>query len=210
VNKHKTAQLLSVIVMVTGILVMFGWFLNIDILKSILPQWVTMKFTTAICFFLSGITLFYIITSLMGNPELARLILPVPCLIIALFMVSLLMSSFFGVQTGIENLFVREEPQAIQTVVPGRPSVGTMVAFIAVVISGFCALLNSPNLGKQLTILGWIIGITSASAIVGYIINIPLFYYTIEGFSTAMAVHTAILFTFIAIGLQLACKIKYG
>jgi len=175
-NKHKTVQLLSVIVIFTGISVMFGWFLDIDILKSILPQWVTMKFTTALCFFLSGIIVYYINTVLTGNSELVRIILPVPCLIIALFMASLLMSFFFGIQTGIEDLFVREESQAIQTVIPGRPSVGTMVAFIAVVISGFCALLNSPNLKKQLTIIGWFIGLVGALAIVGYVINLPLLY----------------------------------
>jgi len=40
----------------------------------------------------------------------------------------------------------------------------------------------------------------------GYIINAPILYYTISGWSTAMALHTAILFVLLGIGLVLVGK----
>ena len=52
----KTA---SVIVLGVGLLVMFAWFLNLPVLKSLLPNAATMKFNTALCFALSGISLFF-------------------------------------------------------------------------------------------------------------------------------------------------------
>lgn len=42
-----------------GSIVMVGWIFDIEILKSLSPTWVTMKFTTALSFTLSGIFWFH-------------------------------------------------------------------------------------------------------------------------------------------------------
>jgi nitric oxide reductase large subunit len=49
--------------------------------------------------------------------------------------------------------------------------------------------------------IGLIVGVIGALAVVGYIINAPLFYYFIAGVNSAMAFHTAILFVLLGMGL---------
>ncbi|MFQ5586088.1 MAG: hypothetical protein ACE5GF_04615 [Thermodesulfobacteriota bacterium] len=49
----KISRLLGIIVTLTGLMVMVGWIIDIPILKSILPHWVTMKFSTALSFMAS-------------------------------------------------------------------------------------------------------------------------------------------------------------
>jgi len=63
-KKQAAAKILANIVMITGVMVMFGWVADIPILTSILPQWVTMKFSTALSFFISGVVLYFIINFL--------------------------------------------------------------------------------------------------------------------------------------------------
>jgi len=200
-EKQTVAKILASTVMITGVVVMFGWVADIPILTSILPQWVTMKFTTALSFFLSGIVLYFIAISLHGRRDLAQIVLPVATLLILLLMATLLASVFLSVKTGVEDLFVKEAAGAVKTTVPGRPSAGTMISFIMVAISGIFVMFRPKNIGKILFWFGVIVGSLGAFGVLGYIISVPLLYYTLEGWSTAMALHTAILFTLLGLGL---------
>lgn len=187
---------------------MVGWIYDIQILKSILPNWVTMKFSTALCFVMSGISLFFIAGSLEKNSAAADIVLPVTSLIISLFMANLLFSVFTGVSIGIEDMFVKETGKAIKTTVPGRPSVGTMVAFLLISASGILTLLKSSLINGFLAGIGWMVSALGAVAISGYLIKMPVLYFTVTGWSTAMALHTAILFFLLGIGLILTVKGK--
>ncbi|MCQ9206716.1 MAG: hypothetical protein NG740_02390 [Omnitrophica bacterium] len=199
----KIAKSLGIIVTTVGIVVMAGWIFDIGILKSILPFWVTMKFTTAFSFLLSGITLYFIVDLVENESEIARVILPITLLIILLLMATLLISTFLGIRTGIEDLFVRESEGAVKTVTPGRPSVGTMISFISIAIAGFVAMSTLKKSKPKLRIIGGIISVAGIAAIIGYIANTPFLYYAIGNVSTAMAFHTAILFILLGMGLLL-------
>lgn len=199
----KIAKSLGIVVSVVGIAVMAGWILDIGILKSILPFWVTMKFTTAFSFFISGITLYFIVDLVENESEISKVILPITLLIILLLMATLLISTFLGIRTRIEDLFVREAGISVMTVTPGRPSVGTMINFISIAIAGFFAMFYLKKSKPKLKIIGGIICIVGSMAIIGYVINLPFLYYAIEGASTAMAFHTAILFILVGMGLLL-------
>jgi len=109
-----TAKMAALIVSAVGIMVMMGWMLDIDILKSIMPEFVTMKFSTALSFLLSGITLYFIVRSLEGDSGIAQVVLPITTLIILLLMATLLISVLVGVRTGIEDLFVRDGDVALR------------------------------------------------------------------------------------------------
>jgi len=200
-KRTKIVQSLGVIVTLSGLTVMLGWILDINTLKSILPIWVTMKFSTALCFFLSGITLYFIASSQEKGLGIAQVVLPATTLGILLIMSTLLISVFIGVRTGVEDLFIRETEGAVKTTTPGRPSVGTMINFILMATAGIFTMLNTTNLKVKLVIIGRIVVVIGGVAMVGYIFNAPVFYYTIEGFSTAMAFHTAILFVLLGTGL---------
>lgn len=202
-KKTKIAHLLGIIVTLSGLTIMVGWILDIDILKSILPVWVTMKFTTALSFFLSGIILYFLASSEAGSAEIAKIVLPLMTLFIFLIMVTLLVSTFVGIRTGVEDLFVKETEGAVKSVTPGRPSVGTMINFICIAIAGIFTMLDLTKLKPNVQIIGWIVFVVGGVAVIGYIINVPLLYYTLERYSTAMALHTAILFMLLGVGLIL-------
>jgi len=199
-DKDKIVRILAIIVMLVAISVIIGWFFNIPILTSILPQWVTMKFTTALSFLMSAIILYIVSKYKKEESDIAQIILLVSAMIVFLIMGILLLSIFTDIRTGIEDLFIQESEDAVKTTVPGRPSAGTMVNFIIISIAGILAMFNPANLKKYLLGFGWIISVVGVLAVLGYIIDVPLLYYTLEGWSTAMAFHTAVLFTLLGMG----------
>lgn len=193
--------------MTVGVLVIIGWIFDWPLLKSILPIWVTMKFTTAVSFFFSGLMLFFMTRFVEGKQDLAGIIVPLSVLVIVLLMSTLLISVFVNVQIGLEDLFVKEPIGAVRTTVPGRPSIGTMVSFLLAALSGILIMLDKPGLKKGLSRIGWTIFLIGLIAVVGYVFNLPGLYYNIADLSTAMAIHTAILFSFFGAGLILLTKI---
>ncbi len=200
-NKRNTAKILSGVVSVAGVAVMLGWIFDIGILKSITPSWVSMKFDTAIAFVLSGITLYFIVRAVEGEFDKSQVVLSITSLIIMLLMGILFFSALLGVQTGTEDLFVREKVVAPKTVIAGRPSIPTMINFILIAVAGAFTMFNSAKLRSQLKVIGLIVGAIGTLAIVGYIIGAPALYYYAEGVNSAMACHTAILFVLLGIGL---------
>ncbi len=185
---------------------MMGWIFDVATLKSILPVWVTMKFSTALSFFLSGITIYFIARSQEKGLGVAQVVLSITSLCILLLMATLLASVFIGVRMGVEDLFVREAEGAVRTTTPGRPSVGTMINFILIATAGLCTMLAMAHLKVQLLLIGWIVAVIAVAAVTGYLLNTPILYYSLEGFSTAMALHTAILFLTSGVGLVLTAR----
>ena len=201
-KKRKTAKVLSLIVIIVAIMVIIGWIFDISVLKSISPAWVTMKLTTAIAFLLSGITLYFIVTAIEGEFDKAQVALSIASLIIVLLMGTLFFSSLLKIHTGVDDLFIKETTGSVKTVTPGRPSVPTMLNFILIAAAGILTMLNPKKLLSKLRTIGLTVGIIGAVAVAGYIINAPLLYYFIEGTNSAMAIHTAILFVLLGVGLS--------
>ncbi len=209
-SRVKVAKTLSLVVLLGGGTVMVGWIFDIPVLKSILPIWVTMKFSTALCFFLSAVILFVIAGSVERRSEAIQVVLPICALVILLFMMTLLVSTFLNVRTGIEDLFVKEAEGAVKSTTPGRPSVGTMVNFVLLAVAGLLTMLDIRNLRSKLSVVGWMVAIVGGIAVGGYVLDAPLLYYTVEGWSTAMAFHTAILFMLLGVGLIVLSKCRVG
>ena len=113
---------------------------------------------------------------------------------------TLFFSAIFKIRTGAEDLFVKEASDTVRTVTPGRPSVPTMFNFILIAAAGILTTFNPHNLKLKLKIIGVIVGLIGAMAVVGYIVNVPYLYYFIEGVNSAIALHTAVLFIVLGIG----------
>lgn len=200
-KKRKLAKAVALVVVVSGMTVMAGWIFNIPVLKSISPSWVSMKFDTALAFVLSGITLYYIAKAKEGEFDVAQVVLSIASLSIILLMGILFFSALFGVRTGAEDLFVAEPAGDVKTVAPGRPSIPTMFNFILIATAGIFTILHSERLISYLKILGFIVGLIGAVAVVGYGMDAPRLYYFIDDVNSAMACHTAILFVLLGTGL---------
>lgn len=198
-KKIAFSKLLSFIVMLSGLTVITGWIFDLEVLKSISPDWVTMKITTAICFFCSGIAIYSIAESRKMNSAYAQILLSATVLIILLFMGTLLFSLCLGVPLGIENLFVEDIRGTATGWIPGKPSVLTIIAFILISVTGILKML----LDTTFYYIGWVILIIGGVAVAGYLFNAPLLCYDIKGWSNPMAVHTAILFVLSGIALIL-------
>lgn len=199
---NPLVKAISLFVTVAGLAVMAGWIFDIGPLKCISPAWISMKFSTAIAFVASGITLYFLVRAREGEFEKAQIALSITSLIIALIMGLLFFSDIFRVQTGIENLFIKDT-DTVKSVVPGMPSAPTMINFMLIALAAIMTLLNSANIVKKLKIIGIIVGAVGALPVAGYIFNMPFLYYYIDDITSAMALHTSLLF--ILIGAGLAC-----
>lgn len=197
---NNLPRIISITVMIGAVLVILGWIFNIPILESILPQFVTIKFLTAICFLLSGILLFVMVRVTGKNRDWDEMLLLFIAFLILLIMVALILSMVLGITTGLENLFVVELPGTIETPVPGRPALITTIDFIFVGISGLIVFSKIGSLLKLIRIFGAFIFFSGLMAVLGYTLNIPEFYFSIGNFSSAVALYTAFLFILLGIG----------
>lgn len=203
--KIKIVKFLAVFVSLAGLTVAIGWIFDVGILKSILPNLATMKFTTALCFIVSGVVLYAAAEEQKESSFIVQMILPSAILLILLLMVTLFISTVFGFSTGLDSFFIQEKIGAVNTAVPGRPSIVTMINFIVVALAGISILADFK---KSLTIPGSIILLIGSVAVSGYIFNQPILYYSIAGINTAMALLTALLFMLIGIGFILCGKTR--
>ncbi len=204
--KNNIPEFLGIIISIAGLVVMAGWFFNIGLLKSILPVWASMKFSTALAFVLSGTILYFGVRWRKQNQQLASIFLPIIGMLILLLMLSLLASTVIGISLGVEEFFVKDSIAAVGSVTPGRPSVATMINFTFIAIYGFFICFEWNKIFKIEIILSILVGLTGLVAVFGYIFNQPLWYFQVSGRSSAMALHTAILFVLWSIGAVLTIK----
>jgi hypothetical protein len=195
-------KVLSLLVIAAGLAVMAAWLFDIVLIKSIAPAFVSMKFSTAFAFVVSGITLYFLARAREGEFEKAQVALSITSFVLAILMGLLFFSSVFGIETGIESLFVRDTGDA-RSVVPGMPSIPTMFSFLLVALAGILAILNPTGKRQKFRTIGAILGVIGALAAAGYLLGAPLLYYFIPGVNSAMALHTALLF--VALGTGLLC-----
>lgn len=200
------AKGLGIIVALLGAVVILGWVLGIPELTSILPQWVTMKFTTALAFLLSGILL-SICTVCKDRVGFGSfLTLSVGSLILFGLVLLLFFSALFGFGAGVENIFIPEAEGAVESVEPGLPSLGTLIAFLLMSLIGIGSAMELRSLKVWYGIAGGVMVLFGILATTGYIVDVPVLYFRIEGISTAMAIHTALAFVLLGVGLLLLMK----
>ena len=204
----EITRILAATVIIIGLVVIIGWLAEIDSLKSIVPTWVTMKFSTAVSFLMSGIVIMLMNEYRNNNSEISRIFLFAPLIIILFFMATLMVTTILGTTSGVSSLFVKEDVGAIGSVKAGIPSIGTMINFILIIVVGFTSLLISKKYKKYSLISGGIVLILGVLALIGYAIEQPVLYYQVAGYSGAMAIHTAIAFCLVGIGMMLFIKPK--
>lgn len=210
-QRWQASEILSFAVAGVGLVVLIGWIAGVDIVKTVLPGSVSMKFSTSVSFIFAGLAMLAISDGLKGNarPFLTRVVLPASILVIMLFMTSHITSILFSAQVGLDNLFVKEASDPSLTSSPGRPSIATIANFLLIMAAGIIMLANISREKKRryLQGTGLAVGTVGAIAIIGYIASMPSLYY-FSSQSTAMAIHTAILFVVAGAAFWLIPKAK--
>lgn len=200
-DRIKAIKILAIGVMAGGLIEIIGWLAGVQALKSVRPSMVTMKFSTAVSFLMSGITLYFMAESRRGRATLAQVVLPATALVIMLIMATLFASTVFGLKSGVEDMFIREGAVAVKTTVPGRPSIVTMMDFILISIAAISVLFRSGRERKILFAAGAFLMATGVIALCGYALGVEYLYYSWPGLSTGMALVTALLFVLMGYGI---------
>lgn len=121
-------------IILVSMLILIGWAFDFELLKRILPFWITAKANTAICFILSGFCLL-----LLSNQKISRSRrLIVNILSIILFMIgALTLSEYcFKIDAHIDQLLFIDHV-VNKTHSPGRMSLATALSFILIAITFF-------------------------------------------------------------------------
>jgi signal transduction histidine kinase/CheY-like chemotaxis protein len=195
----RLAQAMGILTVLLGLSVLTGWALHVEILKTVLPHYVSMKVNTALCFVLSGTAL---LVGYISRPRAWKITFTLVLSFIVIFIgCATLLEYLTGQSLGLDQLLFRDAPGAIHTSQPGRMSPNSAGAFI------FCGcalvlLARGPRAtftAHALAIAAIFIGLL---ALVGYLFNAQLF---VTGYSyTGVALHTILGFWFLGLGILFA------
>ncbi len=128
---YLAVPLAGALALLTGAMVLVGWALDITVLKSILPGWVSVKPNTALCFILTGLSL--LPQPVTQTPGLTRLIshLARLCgLLAGLIGVLTMMEYGFTLDLGIDQRLFPELTGTVGTSVPGRMAPDSALCFV--------------------------------------------------------------------------------
>jgi PAS domain S-box-containing protein len=202
-NSSNNAQLKNTFPRVSGAFaiaagttVIIGWIVDLPLLKSLHPGLVSMKANTALAFVITGISLL-----LLSSHEEDRQKVIARFLASIVFLVGLLtiLQYAFTWDAGIDQLLFHEPQGTIGTYSPGRMALNTAISFCLLGITIMTMKLNSrwSNVLAQFAPLvvaffGLLVLLSYAYGLTGFI-GIAVY--------TRMALHTAVTFVLLSIGL---------
>lgn len=180
-----------------GILVLLGWAIDNEILKSVIPGLVAMKANTAVVLVFLGVTV--MLSEDATRPavverRLHRLIALACAGFVVLFSALIASQYFLGRDFGVDQFFFTERANAIGTSAPGRMALPTTLVMI---ILGTSFFINRPyprlaHAFMLISAAGGILGLAVYAYGTPYRGEVPQY--------TQMALHTAIGLTALAFG----------
>ncbi len=175
----------SVLLIFVGFAVLVGWALDIEVLKRISPGLVSMKANTALCFSLTGVSLWLLEKERSGKR--ARRI-AAACALIAMMVGLLTLSEYlFGWDFQIDQLLFQDRLPDAVAFHPGRMSHATAVNFI---LTGMALLLLGLRAFRSAQLLALATALVSLLAFIGYLYSAESLY-AITAYSS-IALHTVV------------------
>ena len=194
----RLSQIMGTLTVALGLTVLAGWAFHSEILKTVLPNYVSMKANTGLCFALSGTSL------LVGYLSRPRAWKKSCSLILALLVVLIggatLVEYISGLSLGLDQWLFIDSSVSSGTSNPGRMAPNTAITFL---LFGAALILLSRGprgalAAHVLTLAGLLIALL---ALIGYLFNAQLF---VSVFSlTRVALHT--IAGFWLLGLAILC-----
>jgi len=193
-SAYKAAGLLTVVI---SSLVIYGWLSNAPTLTNISSNLPSMKFNTALCFFLGGVGLLFM--HQQSNKKNNKLIsLLSVCMM--LVVVTLTLSEYlFGLDLQIDELFVRDTSTSQAGNAPGRMSLATAMLFLLLGIAMVMQCFGSVKSISLSQVLSGMVGLGGLVGVNGYLFgsdSLSSFFLF-----SSMAIHTSILFIVMSVGM---------
>jgi hypothetical protein len=200
-----TARAASVIPLVMGFLVLFGWWQDIELFKRIIPGYIAMNPATAIGFILLGTAL----ALWLPDPpaKWRRQLGAVLAALAASIGLLRLIAIVVGLDLGIDQLLFSEKLAAADSGLPNRMAPNTALNFL---LLGSALAIMDHGLWRMrwptqyLTIIA---AVASLLALTGYAYGVRALYGV--GSYIPMALHTATTFLIVAAGI-LSSRPKCG
>jgi hypothetical protein len=190
----------SLATIIVGCLVVCGWGFNVEVLKSVFPGLVAMKFNTAIGLAFSGTSLWLLLPNDSQSPR--RFVAHILAFTVALIGAATLAEYLFGVDLRIDQLFVTESAGAVATFSPGRMAPTTTTAFVAIGLALLLLDWKSRRGYRPAQVLSLWAALAALIAITGYIYSATALYRIL--LYTQVALHTAIMLFLLSIAVFFA------
>jgi len=178
---------------VLGIVVLFGWYAHNSTLIQVLPSFVPMQYNTAAGFFISGLGGLFIAF------KYKKLAIFCGGLVAAIGVLTLI-EYIFGVNLHIDQLMM-EHYVTVKSSHPGRMAPNTALCFslTGLAILFLSEIIQTKRQALTIGILGTLVIALGVVAFTGYLSNVEKAYGW--GNLTRMAVHTALGFVTLGIGI---------
>ncbi len=190
------SKISSLLLIFTGALVLLGWVLDNAILKSMLPDLVTMKANTAFSFVFLGIFLWI---KNIGHPTpTVRWIQKGSAAVILFIGLATLAEYLSGIDFKIDLLFFGDVANPTRNPYPGRMAPVTAITFI---LFGILLCFFDRQLEKkigQLMVLAFTF--IPFLGFIGYLYNVRSFHGLASSYAS-MALHTSIAFVIAGLGI---------
>lgn len=192
----KYAYILSAVVLLIGSVVMAGWVFDVDVLKSVVPGRVSMKFNTALGLSLAALAA---LGSRSERSRAWRAVAIICAIAIMLLGAVTLLEYIAGWTLGLDNFLVSEPAGATGTTHAGRMSPQSATSFVLFGVAYLFSVGRHPAwLRASRTLLG-IVTLVALTALAGHLYGAVYLYGTSR--FTGMAVHTAVAFLMLSLSL---------
>jgi PAS domain S-box-containing protein len=192
-NRRSTISIvLALATLLMGIVVLIGWWIGDDALRSIVPGEPRMKVNTALAFILCSIVL--LLGYFMRPSRMQRVFVAGLSGVVILIGLLTLVEYLFGLQLGIDEMLFRDETPTTLTHFAGRMSPISAINFLLIGIG--LLLLNKPATASYQFIYLCLIGFTALLMLVGFnfVADIPTFIRQTIAVCTGFVMLTAAIY----------------
>ncbi len=198
---QKYINLSLSVVFITLLITIIDWLIDFHPLQPLFPNFIWMKFNTAVCFLLSTVALGLLMRPGRWRPYTGCLLAIIP---IAVAVISI-SQDVFNYSSGLDELFVTDHQAQNVYPYPGRMATSTAGSFIILNLS--LLFFNAKN--KRLRLAAQygfhLVTFTATVAFIGYLYGVPVFYKL--SFLSSMALQSSL--TFIALSVLASMHHSY-
>jgi len=188
------AKSMTMFIGVISIAILVSWIIDVDLLQSIITDYPPVKVATATMFIFVSVLNWSMLTWKREMTDIKSGILGTSMMSLFIFSMLMLIEVFSKPNLGFSYFMI--EDNNIGSIKAGYPGLMTISLFLLQSVVGLVYIYNTVALRKRLNILASIFLVLSLSPIIGKILDIPILYYYIEGYSTPMSLIAALFFLF--------------